>query len=909
MNGKRRSSALLLLLLLVAYYTFAQSAIDQKEKLPIDSLWEVFEAHFVASELVQSERIVDVLDSLYRTLEPLDSNAISMLWGHRVNFRGIERNMLAGVAAIDSVLAYAPDTPEGRSDRLLYMMLRINYAQTAGLTGNIYPDIKRLAYQLALDTIANPSNTAKMYAGIAGKMISLGYYGEGEEYLRTAQRIYETIPPAQVMVTSRRIPVLLTYLRHLLAVRTGDFAQSRREVERAQALYAAGDFSSTEKQTLKRIYANEIEQVVANFGQLSADQRGYIGELLDRVDRLPTDPYKIYIANSLLRYRAIIARQEGRHALAEQYIDSLLRAPRHGDRDLDVFFAEKIVLLTERGEFAEARPLVDTVLLFQHTGAEPLAPDYHNFRAGGLAFIKDALPRTAAQFAKAATPAYDSLALCLYRLALDDTYANFRATRSSARFRERYQPILRGMLRLAARNAATEQQLYAEVLSALETFEGGPAWQQFANSRQLLDAALPDSLREIEQGLYAEITRMRNGADEEGLFVSQLALEDFQQRLATTYPDRFGSRSPEVDVESIQRQLRPRTLLIRYQFIGDSLYRFCLNQARIEVANLGSADTANAWVERWSTETVDALRLLPAQYAQYERLAIVPDGVLHRLPFEVLSTPTGPLLRTHTIHYLPFLSFHQLVLPDSSPPEPLLAVAPVYATPAPPQAIALRDGAIALAGAAAESRYLIDLFGGELLTEPASAKADFLARAPDARLLHLAMHARIDNEQPELSHFDFAEGDAEGDRLYVEELYGLNLGAELAVLSACNTGRGEIDDTKGLVSLHRAFTYAGVPATVASLWAVPDASTAQIMQRFYERLHDGEAKDVALRGAKLDYLAATTEPALRDPLYWAGFVLYGDPAPVSSSGMAWWWWVLGAGVVTAGVWMVRRGSV
>ena len=98
------------------------------------------------------------------------------------------------------------------------------------------------------------------------------------------------------------------------------------------------------------------------------------------------------------------------------------------------------------------------------------------------------------------------------------------------------------------------------------------------------------------------------------------------------------------------------------------------------------------------------------------------------------------------------------------------------------------------------------------------------------------MHAIVDDTQSGISRLLFSDDASQTDDLYLEELYGLNLSADLAVLSACNTGVDNTNSETGIESFQRAFTFAGVPATVASLWEVPDQSTKQIMVNFYENL-------------------------------------------------------------------------
>ncbi len=104
----------------------------------------------------------------------------------------------------------------------------------------------------------------------------------------------------------------------------------------------------------------------------------------------------------------------------------------------------------------------------------------------------------------------------------------------------------------------------------------------------------------------------------------------------------------------------------------------------------------------------------------------------------------------------------------------------------------------------------------------------------------------------------------------------MQLKANLAVLSACNTGSGKLSRGEGIMSLARGFMYAGCPSVITSLWSVDDKSTAVIMKHFYEGLSKGLSKDDALRASKLSYLKNADE-IKSNPFYWAGFVLIGNP--------------------------------
>ncbi|HLT53876.1 MAG TPA: CHAT domain-containing protein, partial [Flavobacteriaceae bacterium] len=155
-----------------------------------------------------------------------------------------------------------------------------------------------------------------------------------------------------------------------------------------------------------------------------------------------------------------------------------------------------------------------------------------------------------------------------------------------------------------------------------------------------------------------------------------------------------------------------------------------------------------------------------------------------------------------------------------------------------------------------------------------ASKHEFLSNASKFNILHLATHSSIDNENPELSHLAFQD-----DELLVAELYNQTLTSNLAVLSACDTGNGYLLNGEGAQSISKAFTYAGIPSTVMSLWKVDDKATAQLMGSFYKHLQDGQPKDVALKLAKQDYLQLDIDQELKHPYYWSGFVLSGNTEP------------------------------
>ena len=184
-----------------------------------------------------------------------------------------------------------------------------------------------------------------------------------------------------------------------------------------------------------------------------------------------------------------------------------------------------------------------------------------------------------------------------------------------------------------------------------------------------------------------------------------------------------------------------------------------------------------------------------------------------------------------------------------------------------------------LPGALKEVNFATTLFNGTPFIAEKATEGIFKQRAKDFRILHLGMHSFLDDNYPLLSHLVFAQNNSDtlnDNSLTINELYGMGLNADLAVLSACNTGMGELSRGEGVISLSRAFAYAGVPSTVMSLWEVEDGATSDIIQYFYENLKAGQSKDEALKNAKVRYLNECKSTTEAHPFFWTGLIAVGN---------------------------------
>jgi CHAT domain-containing protein len=112
------------------------------------------------------------------------------------------------------------------------------------------------------------------------------------------------------------------------------------------------------------------------------------------------------------------------------------------------------------------------------------------------------------------------------------------------------------------------------------------------------------------------------------------------------------------------------------------------------------------------------------------------------------------------------------------------------------------------------------------------------------------------------------------EKLYVRDVYNLSLNADLVVLSACEAGIGQLQRGEGIISLSRAFAYAGAKGIVTTLWSVNDESTKDFMLAFYRHLQKMPRAE-ALHQARLEFLNKRTGEQAH-PYYWAGFIGVGD---------------------------------
>ena len=290
------------------------------------------------------------------------------------------------------------------------------------------------------------------------------------------------------------------------------------------------------------------------------------------------------------------------------------------------------------------------------------------------------------------------------------------------------------------------------------------------------------------------------------------------------------------------------------------------------------------------------------------RLAIVASGPLEYVPFAAIVVPGGVaasagaapdwLAASHEIVVLPSATVLSLLRDAGArrrATQELVVIAdPVYSA-SDPRVVSRLTSAVPASGPGVtrgdfgrlvfsrqEARALTQIAGAAHTTQVLDfdARVESVGRAEvaAARRLHFATHGIVDAVRPERSGLVLSLVDRQGRPtegiLRLNDIFRLQLSAELVVLSGCETGLGRQLRGEGLVGLTRAFMYAGAPRVVSSLWQVDDQATAQLMTGFYRHmLSGGKRPAAALRAAQRELAA---DPRWASPYFWAGFVLHGD---------------------------------
>ena len=416
------------------------------------------------------------------------------------------------------------------------------------------------------------------------------------------------------------------------------------------------------------------------------------------------------------------------------------------------------------------------------------------------------------------------------------------------------------------------------------------------------------------------------------------AKERLLKELADQYPqlynDVFAFINP-LSIAEIQQNISTKQTVVEYFYGAQNLFAFLISRDTVLFIQQTKPEPLDQWCIsfRKMVEDIngfsapDFAQLSPRLFQQLftgkiydylfnttstEELIIVPDNLLYQIPFEALLKKSDGqkvntadyLLQDFAISYLFSTQFLRTEKPTQKKATKLFAGFGLQYDST--TLNRLYENLIYNPGddlylsrllfSESEIKETADLFGGATWLGTHSSRQNFLSNASDYQIIHLSLHALINERYPEQSALVFYGGDETTSDYLLRslEIYNLSLPADLTVLSACNTAAGTINQGEGMRSLARSFAYAGCPSIVASQWPASEQSSKDILLDFYQQLKNGKPKNQALRQAKLNYLA-NVPPSLALPNYWAHLILIGNPETIDLPTQSWMssYWIWG----------------
>jgi CHAT domain-containing protein len=489
------------------------------------------------------------------------------------------------------------------------------------------------------------------------------------------------------------------------------------------------------------------------------------------------------------------------------------------------------------------------------------------------------------------------------RQALSDAIATSETLRSkfpgdlsnrASYFRDLTLPYERMIGLLAGQGKALDALRWSErkraraLLDGLATASSAPAASQSQRAK-----ALDDQLNQLLQDLVASDATHRAEAQAR-LASARTDYEEFRASRYLHHPELVPAFDTvqRIDADA-ERLVANGSAVVEYAVVEDRVLAFAIRRGAaggvdVKMLRLGAGYASlSKLIEQFAAKVSLrdleyrplSRRLYDAVLAPVEGLidpmhtvCIIPDGALWRLPFGALLDKKGEFFGAgHAFHLASSLAVlrntksRRRTKPDS------------------PSLVAFGDPRVSVRGsdfaplpdADEEVHAIARLYrSSHVFTGSAASRDTALAEIRHAKVIHFATHAIVDDQHPMYSGLLLAGPDGQARILDGRDIGEMRIDAGIAVLSACDTGRGKISDGEGLIGLSWAFGMAGCPSTVVSQWKAASKPASEMMIEFHRRLLAGEAAPEALRGARVKMMG---ERGRTHPFYWASWVVIGAP--------------------------------
>lgn len=372
-------------------------------------------------------------------------------------------------------------------------------------------------------------------------------------------------------------------------------------------------------------------------------------------------------------------------------------------------------------------------------------------------------------------------------------------------------------------------------------------------------------------------------------------------------PYQLVREARPADLREVQRALDPQTALVEYLMAGDRVYALVATRSALRsvVLPVGTRNLAAkvklfrslvfdeaAAGSAWRPVAADLRRVLVEPIEQtgalggIGRLAIVPFGFLHDLPFAALTRVEGGrerfLVEDHSIVLVPSATFLARSLERTARAPSLDRAVVSFGRNESDE-----EGLSPLGSAVDEARAVADAYQGEARFGAEASETELKRLARAFRYIHFATHAVSEPQMPLLARLKLGATPEDDGNLSVREIFDLELDAEMVTLGACRSGQsysasgsdvGELDR----IGLIEAFLHGGARSVTASLLPIGDAPTTEFMKSFYRNLRSKDKAEAmaatqrAMLRGELFHTGSDRSRTLAHPRYWAPFVLVGD---------------------------------
>ncbi len=443
------------------------------------------------------------------------------------------------------------------------------------------------------------------------------------------------------------------------------------------------------------------------------------------------------------------------------------------------------------------------------------------------------------------------------------------------------------------------------------------------NENQL--SLVPENIAKREKELKHKLNNFFNSNDDAEINIDSLEQagknwNDFLESMKQQYPKYYNLRYASIlqDIGNVNQNVPKNITIVRYLFIDEKLYAYVLNgeSENLYALNFSGADNEIELFKDFTTpENVisDAANELYGElWKPFEdevttsNVIIFPDQQLYNLSFELLTPKrinslkelsTKSLMAKYNISY----NYSLFLLKENRKAfdfnQDFVAFAPAFSDTMKfdyqltvNDSLNLDKAYLKLLPQPFTSQLVKQIgrkYNGQSFLNENASKQLFVNKAGEHKIIHIGTHAESNNQNPELSRLVFAKNltdslNVDNNYLYNYEIYNVDLNSELAILSACETGKPGYQSGEGMISLAHAFNYAGSESILTSLWEIDEKSSVEILMYFYKYLQEGKRKDEALRLAKLSYIKNADGRTI-NPQYWAGLILMGNTKAIKFS--------------------------